>query len=68
MYTGTKPRMMKRLLGGVRLLLANLVFLVPRRRVTMHLEGFTATERPEPVREKLNPWLEAWYNADGGRA
>jgi long-chain-fatty-acid--[acyl-carrier-protein] ligase len=63
-YTGTKPPLVRRLFQGVGLLLANLFVLMPRRRVTMHVEAFTRAERPEPVREKLNPWLDAWYNLD----
>jgi len=63
---GVKPRLISQLLVGARLLLANLLFFAPRRNVTMQLESFAAADRPEPSREKLNPWLEAWYNADGG--
>jgi long-chain-fatty-acid--[acyl-carrier-protein] ligase len=65
-YSGTKPRLTRELFRGVRTLLANLVFLAPRRPVNLHVEAFTAADRPEPTREVLNPWLEAWYNADGG--
>src|SRR5207247_4390055 len=39
-------------------------FCAPRRRVTVTMEAFTRDWRPEPVRERVNPWLEAWYNAD----
>ncbi|WP_439630549.1 AMP-binding protein [Gemmata sp.] len=63
-YTGTKPRLVARLLRGVRVLLSNLLVFAPRRRVTMHLEAFGPGERPEPRREVLNPWIEAWFNAD----
>jgi acyl-CoA synthetase (AMP-forming)/AMP-acid ligase II/1-acyl-sn-glycerol-3-phosphate acyltransferase/acyl carrier protein len=63
---GFKPKLIPSLFRGIRQLLTNFIFFMPRRRVTFHLESFDATQRPEPVREKLNPWLEAWYNADGG--
>jgi long-chain-fatty-acid--[acyl-carrier-protein] ligase len=63
-YTGTKPRLIPRLFRGVRVLLTNLLAFAPRRTVTMRVEAFTTAERPEPAREKLNPWLEAWYNID----
>jgi long-chain-fatty-acid--[acyl-carrier-protein] ligase len=62
---GGKPRLMKRLIRGVGWLLANLVVFGPRRSVHMHIELFGPDERPEPVREALNPWLERWYAADG---
>jgi acyl-CoA synthetase (AMP-forming)/AMP-acid ligase II/1-acyl-sn-glycerol-3-phosphate acyltransferase/acyl carrier protein len=63
---GTKPNLTRQLLLGAGKLLGNLVFFAPRRTVTMQLEAFTATQRPEPTRESLNPWLESWFNADGG--
>jgi len=63
-YTRTRPPLVPRILRGVRVLLSNLVIFTPRRKVTMHLEAFGPTERPEPKREKINPWLEAWYNVD----
>lgn len=64
---GQKPALGGGLLKGIGLLLANLVVFAPRRRVTMTLEAFGPNDRPEPVREQINPWLEAWYNADAPR-
>jgi long-chain-fatty-acid--[acyl-carrier-protein] ligase len=64
--TGRKPRLVNGIFRGAVKLLANLIVFAPRRKVTMTLEAFTAAERPEAARETLNPWLEAWYNADGG--
>jgi len=61
---GVKPRLMSGLIRGVFNLLTNLVAFIPRRRITITLEAFPTSARPEPTREKLNPWLEAWYNAD----
>ncbi len=49
---------------GLGLWAANLFVLAPRRRVTVTLEAFTPDQRPEPKRELINKWLEAWYNAD----
>lgn len=63
---GGKPILMDRLLAGFGWLVLNLFVFSPRRRVHVHVEAFGPGERPEPVREKLNPWLEAWYEADGG--
>ena len=63
-----KPRPILSILArGFGLLLANLIFFTPRRRVTVTLEAFTPDARPEPTREKINPWLERWYNADTPR-
>ncbi len=61
---GAKPRLVSSLLRGAGLFLANLVVLMPRRRVTMTLEAFPAGQRPAPTREVINPWLDAWFNAD----
>lgn len=63
---GFKPKLIPSLFRGVRQLLTNLIFFMPRRRITFSLEAFDASQRPEPTREAINPWLEAWFNADGG--
>ena len=62
--TAQKPPLMKLLLRGGWHLLTNLGFLTPKRRVTFTMEAFPPDARPEPTREAINPWLEAWYNAD----
>jgi long-chain-fatty-acid--[acyl-carrier-protein] ligase len=61
---GGRPNLVGTLVRGIGLLIANLVVFAPRRRVTVTMEAFPKEKRPEPVREKVNPWLEAWYNAD----
>ena len=61
---GVKPKLKRGLFRGALNLLANLVAFIPRRHVTLTLEAFPAAARPAPTREQLNPWLEAWYNAD----
>jgi long-chain-fatty-acid--[acyl-carrier-protein] ligase len=63
--TGKAPRLGRIALKGIGLLLANLLFFTPRRRVEMTLEPVDRAGLPEPRRETLNPWLEAWYNAGG---
>ncbi len=63
---GFKPKLIPSLFRGVRQLLTNFVFFMPRRPITFTIEAFDASQRPEPTREKLNPWLEAWFNSDGG--
>ena len=62
--SGEAPNMMSGTLRGVGWALLGGLVLVPRRRVTLTLEAFPEASRPEPNREALNPWLEAWYNAD----
>ncbi len=60
----TKPNLMRNLLLGAVQLLSNLIVFMPRRRMTMTLEAFPRGKRPDPARDTINPWLEAWYNAD----
>lgn len=62
-----KPALLLGILKAFGLWLANLLIFAPRRRVTVTLKAFGPGERPEPRRETLNPWLEAWYNADTPR-
>jgi long-chain-fatty-acid--[acyl-carrier-protein] ligase len=64
---GRKPELGRLLVKGVGLLLANLLFLAPRRRATVTMQAFGPNERPEPTRDAVNRWLEEWYNADTPR-
>jgi long-chain-fatty-acid--[acyl-carrier-protein] ligase len=57
-------KMVPTLLRGLGLWAANLFFFAPRRRITVTLEAFTPDQRPEPTRDAINKWLQAWYNAD----
>ena len=63
---GERPPLVKRLLQGIGLLLANLIVFAPRRRAVVTMQAFPAGQRPEPTREAINPWLEEWFNADKG--
>ena len=58
------PRLFPAIVKAFLLWLANLLILTPRRPVTITLQAFMPQERPEPTRERFNPWLQAWYNAD----
>ncbi len=62
--TQQELKLVGQLLKGVAWMLANLLFFMPRRRYTIALEAFPTGSRPEPTREAINPWLEAWFNAD----
>lgn len=64
-YTGKRPRLLRNLWRGAGLLLANLLVLMPRRTVNITLQRVERGSLPEPRREALNPWLEAWYNSSG---
>jgi long-chain-fatty-acid--[acyl-carrier-protein] ligase len=62
---GHKPSMVGRMLRGIPIVLSNLLLFTPRRRLTLTVEAFPPGTRPEPTREAVNPWLDAWYAADG---
>ena len=62
--TAERPKLVLGLLRGFGLILANLFVLVPKRPVTIALEAFATANRPAANRDVLNPWMEAWYNAD----
>jgi long-chain-fatty-acid--[acyl-carrier-protein] ligase len=62
--TGESPSLTKQAIISVGILLANLVFFLPRRKVTLTVEIVPPESLPELDRKTLNPWLEAWYNAD----
>ena len=63
-WDGQRPPLGKRLLRGVGLLLANLLFFAPRREVEVTLEPGDRSRLPAVERDVVNPWLEEWYNSD----
>jgi long-chain-fatty-acid--[acyl-carrier-protein] ligase len=63
-YQGPLQPILSMLFQGWLVLLSNLWFFAPRRKVTMTLEAFTAAERPPPTRDAINKWLDEWYAAD----
>src|SRR5262249_9178652 len=54
-FTGSSPGLGKRLLQGAGLLLANLLFLAPRRPVDITLEHIPPDRLPSLERDQLNP-------------
>jgi long-chain-fatty-acid--[acyl-carrier-protein] ligase len=64
-FTGRRPPFLKRLVQGLGLIFANLLFFAPRRRVDITLESMDRARLPGLDREVLNPFLEQWYNAGG---
>ena len=61
---GARPPLSRLLAAGLGWILANLLFFMPRRRVEITLEAADRAGMPEPRWDKLNPWLEQWYNGD----
>jgi long-chain-fatty-acid--[acyl-carrier-protein] ligase len=64
-WTGNRPDLGSGLRKGLGWLLASLLLFMPRRRVDITLEHVDRSKLPELKRETINPWFEAWYNADG---
>jgi long-chain-fatty-acid--[acyl-carrier-protein] ligase len=64
-WDGTPPPFLTRLLQGLGVLCANLLFFTPRRQVEMRLEVMEPSQLPGLEREVLNPFLEQWYNPGG---
>ena len=63
--TGLAPNITMCLLKGVGLVLANLLLLIPRRRIEITVKEIGRAALPGVTRETLNPFLEAWYNEPG---
>lgn len=64
---GSPPKLggcVRRSLGWV---LSSLLFLLPRREVTMQVEVVERDTLPLDTREAFNAYLESWYNIDGGQ-
>lgn len=63
--TGKAPPLGRRLGQGALLLLANLLFLMPRRRVDITAEPMDRATLPPLEREGVNRWFEEHYNIEG---
>lgn len=63
--TGRAPPLGQRLRQGAGLLLANLLFLMPRRRVDITVEPIDRSTLPPLERNAVNRWFEERYNVDG---
>ena len=61
---GQAARRGRTALAGMLWMLANLIFFMPRK-VTMTVEVVRRSDLLDLSREKLNPYLEAWYNHGG---
>jgi long-chain-fatty-acid--[acyl-carrier-protein] ligase len=59
---GKEPNLGEKFVRALGILAANLIFFTPRRRIKMTIEIVEPKTLPPFTREKLNPWLESWYN------
>jgi acyl-CoA synthetase (AMP-forming)/AMP-acid ligase II/1-acyl-sn-glycerol-3-phosphate acyltransferase/acyl carrier protein len=64
-YTGELPDLGRCVLRGLGWVFAALFVFLPRRKVTMTVERIDRSALPGITREKLNPFLEEWYNRGG---
>ena len=62
--SGKEPILAEKFIRALGILAANLIFFTPRRRIKMTIEIVDPKTLPGLSREKLNPWLEAWYNRE----
>jgi len=63
--TGDSPNLGRCVLRALGWMIANLFVFAPRREVTMTVEVIDRRDLPELNREKLNRFLEDWYNREG---
>ncbi len=66
--TGKSPELGRCLLGGLGWFLANLLLFTPRRNVTITVQRVDRKDFPGLTRDKLNRYLENWYNEGGPEA
>jgi long-chain-fatty-acid--[acyl-carrier-protein] ligase len=68
-YTGEHPNLERCVLRALGWVLLALGIFLPRRNVTITVERIDRRDLPDPkgapTRDKLNPFLEAWYNRGG---
>lgn len=63
--TGQSPKLGRCVVRAFGWVLASLIAFLPRRNVTMTVEVLDRDDLPEVSREKLNRFLEDWYNREG---
>jgi long-chain-fatty-acid--[acyl-carrier-protein] ligase len=63
--TGRQPDLSRCVLRTLGWMAANLLFFAPRREVTLTIEVIDRRDLPTGGREKLNRFLEDWYNRGG---
>ncbi len=63
--TGRHPNLGRCMLRAVGWIVANLFLFAPRREVQMTVEVVRRGELPDLERDRLNRFLEEWYNREG---
>ena len=61
-YTGEHPNLERCVVRAFGWVLAALFVFLPRRKVTMTVQRIDRRDLPGITRDKLNPFLEEWYN------
>ena len=61
-YTGEHPNLERCVVRALGWVFAALCVFLPRRNVTMTVERINRRDLPGITRDKLNPFLEEWYN------
>lgn len=64
-FDGKRPDLVKRMLFGALILFLNLLFLTPRRKVTIEFLENPKDFPRSGTRAQQNHWLENWYNELG---
>ena len=64
-YTGEHPNLERCVVRALGWVFAALFVFLPRRNVTMTVEQIDRRDLPGITRDKLNPFLEEWYNRGG---
>jgi long-chain-fatty-acid--[acyl-carrier-protein] ligase len=61
-YTGDHPSLERCVVRALGWVFAAMCIFLPRRNVTMTVEQIDRRDLPGITRDKLNPFLEEWYN------
>lgn len=66
-WMGTRPKFLPALLKGIFYILANLIFFMPKRDITIEFVDITETakEQSKSDRKTFNNYLEEFYNVHG---
>ncbi|MHB8901510.1 MAG: AMP-binding protein, partial [Thermoguttaceae bacterium] len=63
--TGQTPPLGLRMVQSILWMAANLIFLAPRRKIHIHVEVVPRDQLPSKDRDRLNRYLEQWYDQSG---
>jgi len=66
-WDGTRPEFLKTFLKGIFYFFANLIFFIPKRKVTIEFENITveAKQNAQKSRKEFNNFLNDFYNKKG---